>query len=215
MNRLPLLPTLLVGLAVAAMVALGIWQLQRHQEKTAALVQYRANISRPATAYPALRPTDGSYLFRTLSANCLRVTGWQSLGGRLPDGRPGWRQIANCASGAEGPGFPVELGISNDMTRHPAWRGGLVRGRATWEPQASNALIRWFTHSAPPRLMIVAASPPPGLAPATPPDPAGVPNNHLGYAVQWFLFAAVAVIIYALALRRRNRGAGGAKGGGA
>jgi surfeit locus 1 family protein len=32
-----------------------------------------------------------------------------------------------------------------------------------------------------------------------------VPNNHLAYAVQWFLFAGVAAVIYALALRRRTR----------
>jgi surfeit locus 1 family protein len=32
-----------------------------------------------------------------------------------------------------------------------------------------------------------------------------VPNNHLAYAVQWFLFAAVASVIYVLALRWRGR----------
>ncbi len=32
-----------------------------------------------------------------------------------------------------------------------------------------------------------------------------MPNNHLSYAVQWFSFAATALIIYALALRRRRR----------
>ncbi|MBM3928735.1 MAG: SURF1 family protein, partial [Sphingomonadales bacterium] len=36
------------------------------------------------------------------------------------------------------------------------------------------------------------------------PDLSAVPNNHLAYAVQWFLFAVVAAIIYAMALRRRR-----------
>ena len=31
-------------------------------------------------------------------------------------------------------------------------------------------------------------------------------NNHMAYAVQWFLFAATALVIYAVALRRRMRG---------
>jgi surfeit locus 1 family protein len=31
-----------------------------------------------------------------------------------------------------------------------------------------------------------------------------VPNNHLSYAVQWFLFAAIASVIYVLAVRRRR-----------
>ena len=35
------------------------------------------------------------------------------------------------------------------------------------------------------------------------PSDDSLPNNHRSYAVQWFLFAAVASIIYALALRKR------------
>ena len=35
------------------------------------------------------------------------------------------------------------------------------------------------------------------------PSGADVPNNHLAYAVQWFIFAAAALIIYILAVRRR------------
>ena len=30
-----------------------------------------------------------------------------------------------------------------------------------------------------------------------------MPNNHLAYAVQWFLFALTALVIYAIALRKR------------
>ena len=37
------------------------------------------------------------------------------------------------------------------------------------------------------------------------PTPDSVPNNHLAYAWQWFMFAGVATIIYALALRGRWR----------
>jgi surfeit locus 1 family protein len=37
------------------------------------------------------------------------------------------------------------------------------------------------------------------------PDPRDVPNNHLSYAVQWFLFATTAIVIYGLALRKRLR----------
>jgi surfeit locus 1 family protein len=39
------------------------------------------------------------------------------------------------------------------------------------------------------------------------PDPKDIPNNHLSYAVQWFLFAATALVIYAIALRKRLAGA--------
>ena len=53
--------------------------------------------------------------------------------------------------------------------------------------------------------MLVAAPPPAGLAANPGPDLSAVPNNHLAYAVQWFLFAGIAAIIYLLALRRRAR----------
>ena len=35
-RKLPLIPTVLVGLAIAVMIGLGIWQLQRREEKEAA-----------------------------------------------------------------------------------------------------------------------------------------------------------------------------------
>ena len=46
-------------------------------------------------------------------------------------------------------------------------------------------------------------SPLAGLAPNPGPDLSAIPNNHLAYAGQWFFFAAVAGIIYTLAVRRR------------
>jgi len=53
--------------------------------------------------------------------------------------------------------------------------------------------------------MHVAASAPAGLEPAAPPSPKIIPNNHRSYAVQWFSFAAIALIIYALALQKRMK----------
>ena len=56
------------------------------------------------------------------------------------------------------------------------------------------------------RLRLVAASAPPGLEPSALPSLESIPNNHRLYAVQWFLFAAIALIIYVLAVRKRLRG---------
>ena len=49
------------------------------------------------------------------------------------------------------------------------------------------------------------APPQAGLTQLAAPDPRDVPNNHLSYAVQWFLFAVTALVIYGLALRKRWR----------
>lgn len=204
-RRLPLVPTLIVGLAIAVMIGLGVWQLGRAHQKEAALAAYRANMALPVTAYPGRQPTDERYLFRRLSANCLRVVDWQVIGGRAAQGRAGWRHIASCATGAEGPGFLVDVGVTTTPDAKVAWAGGPVRGRATHEPDYSTMIERLTGKAAPLRLMIVAETPAPGLAASAPPDPSSVPNNHRSYMVQWFLFAAIAAIIYALALRKRWR----------
>ncbi len=83
-RRLPIVATLVVGLAVAAMIGLGFWQLARLKQKEAALDVYRANMTLPQTAYPVMNPADQRYLFRALAATCLRVTGWQVTGGAQP-----------------------------------------------------------------------------------------------------------------------------------
>ena len=51
-RRLPLLPTLVVGIAVAIMIALGIWQLQRAGEKEQLLARYRAAEGQPPISFP-------------------------------------------------------------------------------------------------------------------------------------------------------------------
>ena len=88
------------------------------------------------------------------------------------------------------------------------WRGGQVRGYLAHAPDSRSMLATLFDRT-PQRMMLVADTPPPGLAPNGHPDLSSVPNNHLAYAGQWFFFAIVATVIYVLALRRRVRPAGG------
>jgi cytochrome oxidase assembly protein ShyY1 len=195
--------TIVVALAVATMISLGFWQLARLKQKETALATYRANLTRPVTAYPAMNPADERYLFRTLSADCLRVTGWHVTGGRLPGDQPGWRHIATCTTGAEGPGLLVDMGVGSDPNAKPGWTGGPVTGRATWEPDNHSFLMRLIGKAPPLRLMIISDKGAPGFSPSPPPDIDAVPNNHLSYAVQWFIFAGVALVIYGLALRKR------------
>jgi cytochrome oxidase assembly protein ShyY1 len=71
------------------------------------------------------------------------------------------------------------------------WRGGPVSGIIAPDSRT--------------RMRLVAASAPPGLLPSAPPSLRSIPNNHRFYAVQWFSFAAIAIIIYGLAVRKRFR----------
>ncbi len=205
MKRLPLLATVIVGLAIATMIALGLWQLQRRDEKEALLAQIAANRQLAPIAFPTI-PIGDTLLFRRASAFCLKPVSWQSRGGRDAAGKPGWRQIARCSTGAEGPGVMIQIGVAPTATARPAWSGGKVSGYISYAPSTAPMIVAAFTHT-PRTLMLVADPPQAGLAANPPADLSAVPNNHLAYAVQWFLFAAIAAIIYAIALRRRWRAA--------
>ncbi|MEI9927431.1 MAG: SURF1 family protein [Sphingomonas sp.] len=203
MPRFPLLPTLLVGLAIAAMIGLGFWQLGRKAEKEALLAQLSANMDRPAMAFPRV-PVGDHYLFRRATGLCLEVVGWQHEGGRSASGVTGWRQIAQCRTGAEGPALLVDMGVSTDPKFTPPWKGGPVAGTITHAPYHL-PLIAALLSKAPKPLMLISEQPAPRLLVTARPDISSVPNNHLAYAVQWFLFALVAAVIYVLALRLRER----------
>ncbi|EQB01383.1 cytochrome oxidase assembly protein ShyY1 [Sphingobium wenxiniae] len=200
---LPLIATVIVAGAVLAMIALGIWQLQRRGEKEAMLALAAANPGRAAVTFPVMPPVDPEILFRPSSVHCLRVVQWQVEAGRAADGSMGYRHIAHCATGAEGPGVLVALGVGQRPDARPQWAGGQVAGWVSQEPDHRSFLSRLGGRAMPLRPMLIARQAPAGLKPLAPPSVEDVPNNHLAYAVQWFLFAAVAVLIYILALRRK------------
>ncbi len=191
-KRLPIFVTILVLAAVATMVGLGIWQLQRAEWKNNLLATYAAASDMPAIAYPAVPDADNPPYFRKSSVNCLAVVGWRSTSGRSADGRSGWAHVAQCrTAGAEGPGAQVVAGWSA-RPDNPEWDGGAVDGIIAPDSQY---VIR-----------LVASEPVAGLQKSQPPALEDIPNNHLSYAVQWFLFAGIALVIFLIALRGRNKG---------
>lgn len=193
MKRLPIIPTILVGLAIATMIGLGIWQLQRAEWKAGLIERYAGAAALPPAAWPAIPPADGSLLYRRAEGLCLEVVEWTARGGRSIDGRSGWRHIASCRTGGgEGPGMQVDMGWSESKDAPKGWRGGPVAGVIDSD---RDHLI-----------LLVASTPAPGLKASAVPSPRDLPDNHRAYAVQWFLFAGVAALIYVLALRRRGGG---------
>lgn len=202
-RRLPILPTLIVAAAVVVMIGLGVWQLQRRAEKDAMLALVASNPARPAVTFPAFPPVPSDLLFRRSSVHCLHVVNWHSEAGRAADGSTGFRLIAECATGAEGPGILMAVGVADKPDAKLQWHGGQMRGWIGEEPDHRSLLSRIGGRAMPLRPMLIAGEPVPGLKPQAPPNVEDVPNNHLAYAVQWFFFAAIAVIIYLLAVRKR------------
>ena len=194
-RRWPLIPTIVVVAAVATMIGLGLWQLQRRTEKLALIDTYVAAQRQPPIAWPTAPFAGPLPLFRAATGNCLSVTRFRTAPGQNRDGDPGFLVVADCRVGAEGPGMAVELGWSKNPNAGHDYKGGLVSGVI-----APDRLSR---------MRLVAAEPGPGLMASALPSTDSIPNNHLSYAVQWFLFAAAAALIYVLALKRREQGAQG------
>lgn len=184
--RLPVLPTLIVLAAVAIMVRLGFWQLDRMHQKEALLAGYEASRSLSSEVqWPDVPARAEQVLYRHATVNCVGVSGLSTIAGQSKADEPGQAHVAQCRM-ANGSTARVVLGWSRDPSP-PDWRGGQVTG--------------WIAPG--PRL--IADPPLAGLQANALPDPRNIPNNHLAYAVQWFLFAATALVIYALALRKRLR----------
>jgi cytochrome oxidase assembly protein ShyY1 len=194
-RRLPIIPTIIVAFAVAIMIGLGVWQLQRARLHEAQLASYTTASRLPPISFPTVPvANEQSLMYRYATGNCLRVTNRRTSVGESRTGEPGFAIILDCATGAEGPGMSVEIGWSKDPNATTPWRGGLVSGVIVPDDKT--------------RFRLVAAGSVPGLEQSAPPTPAVKisPARNRGYAATWFSFALIAIIIYGLAVRKRLRG---------
>lgn len=113
----------------------------------------------------------------------------EQRGGRNRAGRTGYSHFASCMLAGE----PVRINLGWTAAPQPVAAPG---------PAEVAALL--YSVPGGGRLM-VRTDPPAPLLPSAPPDPAEIPNNHLAYAMQWFAFALMLPVIYALWLRRWRR----------
>ena len=189
-RKLPIIPTIVVAAAVAIMIGLGVWQLQRAKWKEGLLAQYAAAEKLVPISYPTLPMKDAQLpLFRHATGICLKPVGRRTVPGEGVSGEPGFVHVIDCSTGAEGPGMSVAVGWSKDPNAKVNWTGGPVSGIIAPDNKT--------------RIRLVAATAPPGLETVAPPTLALISNNHRSYAFQWFAFAGIAALIYGLALRLR------------
>ncbi len=181
--RLPFFPTLLVGAAAITMIVLGIWQLQRAEWKDGLIASYEAARGKEAIAFPDLPVEGEGPLFRSAYGTCSTVTGWRQVAGESANGAVGYAFLADC------PEMTVDAGWSPNPQLKPDWSGGEVRGVIAPD---RNRKIR-----------LVSAEGLGGLDTSAVPSTENVPDNHMAYAIQWFIFAALSLIIYGFALRGR------------
>ena len=192
-RRVPILATIIVALAIALMIGLGAWQLKRAKWKEGLFHRYAAAEKLPPIAFPTVPQRDDQLpLFRHATGVCLALAGERAIAGENRAGDPGYVHIVDCVTGAEGPGMSVEVGWSQDPNARVNWSGGPVSGIIVPDRRM--------------RIRLVAASAPPGLEASKTPDVSSIspitPAGHRGYAATWFSLAAVALVIYGLAMKK-------------
>ena len=212
MTRILPLALSLGGLAV--LMALGFWQLGRAAWKDDVIATMEARLAEAPGALPeAPDPEADRY-------RAVRMTG------RIGEGVP----VFSTWRGA-GPGYRIVAPFETDDGRRvlldrgfvpapadvpvPAGRVA-VEGNLNWPAEReADPSDGWEARDVPAlaealgteALLVVAraSSDPAGVRPV-PLDAAGIPDNHLGYAVQWFGLAAVWAGMAALWFRRRGLG---------
>jgi surfeit locus 1 family protein len=114
----------------------------------------------------------------------------ETVSGSNAAGKAGFAHVASCRTDdPTGSEAKVAFGWS-ERPQSPKWAGGRVQGIIA--PAGTQ------------HIKLVSTDPVDGLDILAEPSPSQIPNNHLLYAIQWFIFAAAATIIYILALRKRS-----------
>ena len=233
-----LLLTAFSAAALALLIGLGVWQLQRLEWKQGLIAQIEARThADPVTLKEAVARArageDVSYLR-------VRVDGRFDNGKErylyaLSDGTPGWHVITPLET-PEGEAVLVDRGFVPNAFKEPSSRAqgeisddvavtGLARNadsQGLFIPDNELAENRWFWRDlgAMSKSMFPAGAPvvAPFILEAERSDiPGGwplggqtrldLPNNHLQYALTWFLLALCIVVIYVIYVRGRLRAA--------
>jgi cytochrome oxidase assembly protein ShyY1 len=187
----------MVALALPILIALGLWQLQRAEWKAALLDQYASN-SRAPVVELGEGPIPEDAQFRTVRLFIECPEGPPIIrAGRNLAGQVGYSHLARCRVGAT----PLLLDSFWAPRPDATWFGGDAERVAQGWTQG--VLVRQANDE----WLLVQARVSPFLEPSAPPSLDTIPNNHFSYAIQWFSFAAILLVIYALYLRRWRRGA--------
>lgn len=198
-------PLVLGIVGVAILMNLGFWQLRRMEEKRVYLDEIEARIGNAPIPLPA-EPEEGPHKFQAVWAEG-RFTGeyLEVLAGQRGAG-PGVLVIEALAL-PDGRRIMVQRGFLPEEARTlpRAAQEARVEGNLHWPqdsgsstppPDAKTGL--WFARdvagmaaklNTEPTLIVAREPTGDGIAPL-PVDTSGIPNDHWGYAIQWFLLAA-------------------------
>jgi len=191
---LPLVPTLMVLAAMPILIGFGAWQLQRAQWKDALLLELAQNQDAPLLELGGGPiPDDAQFRLVRLELQC--AGGLTALrAGRSLAGQSGYSYLVECRAG------------TTAVTRDAGWN---ARPKPLAIPAVTATFEGRLVRGPRARWILVDADPDPPLEPSAPPGIGTISDNHLSYAMQWFGFAVILAVIYAIHVRRWRRGEGG------
>ncbi len=225
-------PTVAMLIAAPLFCVLGAWQLERAAEKRALRERLDARWDAPAVTLPA-RPdwamlehgrvtTDGHYVATRQFVVGDRVhRGRRGLHVITPlraaDGREllvdrGW--VATPAEATPPPGGPVTLTGRVALPQPPALELGPAEPaedpwRAPWSRLDPGAYARVADVAPLPAALLLDPDQPDGFVRDWPRPTGGLaPALHVGYAVQWFAFALLALLLWTRHALRREPASG-------
>jgi surfeit locus 1 family protein len=234
-----LIPTATTVVIVAALLALGVWQLERRGDKLALIAALDERLAAPPVALPvparwrALNAANDE--FRRVTFNGVIDVGAQARVFASPSalrkdvsGAGAWAFAPAKLAGGEtvvvNRGFvPDGQDGSQQAAAGPVALTGYIRFPETpsWlTPQADRSKRLWFARDHVAMAQALGWAEPQRLAPfyidlEGPVPPGGVPkpgplqialkNDHLQYAITWFLLAAAVTIAFGIWLRGQRR----------
>jgi surfeit locus 1 family protein len=195
------IPWLMFVVMEITLLSLGVWQLQRKDWKEALIAQIARNAEQPTFALISTEQVTPDMEYRRVTFDCTyKLSDQYSVDGFDANKQIAKRRYVKCSAPAT---IVVDLGWSA-LTSAMAGSAGqiAVAGRVRhWTlPSAAQALggielVSPKNFAAPVAAFYVQNGD--GLPPP-------LPNNHFAYAIQWFLFAGVLAVIFALFQRRQK-----------
>ena len=221
--------------ALALLVGLGMWQVQRLQWKEGLIAQMTEQAASAPLALSEIEARqaageDVEFMRATTKGRFMHDK--ELFVFTTEDGEMGWKVVTPLETD-DGSAVLIDRGFIPYDLKNPAARAdnlpagtvrvtGAVRPyssvRAPFVPDNDAGANVWHWWALPAMAeaagleraapFILQAEPRPGDPPwprASTPDPAAIPNRHLGYAVTWFGLAAMLVAVNGLYLLRRRK----------
>lgn len=190
---LPLFPTLMTAIVALILGGFGIWQLQRMAWKAEVLEKLAAAADKPLIDLGvAPLPDDLQFRHVRLVVSCPEQEPYGKIG-YGPDGRTGYSAVVRCRAGDEVIEVDTGWGPRPDSWKQvdAPWPDALPVTGTLIDPGRDGV-----------RYQLVADTAPAPLLPSTPPGIENIPNNHFAYAIQWFGFAGMLIVIWGVYVYR-------------